>query len=248
MANRCRAPLAGVAIVYCALVPSIASGSLVVSAAGSGFGSPGLKSAEVEFAVSGSNLLVTLTNTGPNDVLVPADVLTAVFFDVSGQSLALTPVSGYLAGGSVVYYDPNGQPPGGDIGGEWAYRSGINNGPTSASYGISSVGLDIFGPGDLFPGANLSGPTSPDGLQYGLLPAADDPMTGNGGVTGSGGLINNSVVMTLSGLPDNFDLGRIGNVYFLYGTSIDEGGFTPTPGAAVLAGVAGIALGLRRRR
>lgn len=243
-----RVPLAGLVVASLAMLPSAANASLIVSGSGSGFGSAGLKTAEVGFEVSGNHLLVTLTNTGPSDVLVPADVFTAVFFDISGPDLALTPVSGYLAGGSVVYYDPNGQPAGGEVGGEWAYRNGINNGPTSASYGISSVGLNVFGPGDLFPGANLAGPSSPDGLQYGLLSAADDPSTGNGGITGSGGLVKNSVVLTLSGLPDDFDLGRINNVYFLYGTSIGEGGFTPTPGTAVLAGLAGLTIGLRRRR
>lgn len=215
---------------------------------GSGFGSGGSKSATVTFDVSGSNLIVTVTNSATSDVLVPADVLTGMAFDVTGGPIALTRVSGLLAAASTVVYDPDGQPAGGVIGGEWAYMSGLVGLPNGASYGISSAGLGLFGPGDLFPGPDLAAPTSPDGLQYGLLSAGDNTATGNGGITGSGGLIRSSVVFTLSGLPANFDLGRITNVFAIYGTAIGEGGFQiPAPGSAVMLGLAGAMLARRRR-
>lgn len=217
-------------------------------------GTSGSLAASAEFSVSGSGeLVVTLTNTSAADVLVPADVLTAVFFNVTGGALTLTRDSAVLAPGSSVFYDPNGQPAGGVVGGEWAYNPGpLNIGaPGSRGYGISSTGIGLFGPGDLFPGANLSGPASPDGPQYGILSAGDNAATGNGGITGSGGLIKNAVVFTLGGVGANFDLNRIGNVYFFYGTALGEGGYdgslVPTPGALSLLGLASVAA-VRRRR
>ena len=224
-----------------------ASASLTFSGSGSGFGSAGIKSASVSFDVDGTELVITLTNTGPNDVQVPADVLTAVMFDISGSPLSLTRVSGLLYGGSVVYYDPDGQPAGGVVGGEWAYKSGLAGIPNSAQYGISSTGIDNFGPGDLFPGPDLAPPVSPDGPNYGLLSAGDNPATGNGGITGSGGLIKNAVQFRLGGLPANFDLNRISNPFFFYGTSIGEGGYTPEPTSLALLGI-GALVALRRNR
>ncbi len=242
---RSRAAILGCTVATALTTPAFAG--LTISGSGSGWGSAGIKSASALFEVSGTNLVITLTNTSPSDVLVPSDVLTAIFFDVSGPSLSLTRVSGVLGAGSSVAYDPDGQPAGGVIGGEWAYLNGITTGPTSASYGVSSTGLDIFGPGDRFPGPDLAPPPSPDGVQYGLLSAGDNLATGNGGITGSGGLIKNSAVFTLSGLPANFDLSRINNAFFLYGTAIGEGGMSPTPGTAVLFGMAGLAATRRRR-
>lgn len=229
-------------------VPAFAESTFYGS--GSGFGSNGQKEALVEFSVSGTDLLVTLTNVAASDVLVPADVLTAVFFSVDGPNLSLARTSAVLANGSIVYYDPDGQPVDGIVGGEWAYRSGIGGGPNNLPYGISSVGLGLFGPGDRFPGPDLEPPASPDGLQYGLLSDGDDVATGNGGVMGSGGLIKNAVTFTLSGLPVGFSLSSITDVYFLYGTSLDEGGFeghkVPEPAGLILL-LCGLGLLIRRR-
>lgn len=232
------------ALIACSLP---ASAALIVNGSGSGFGSSGVKSAQVSFDVDGTDLLVTLTNTASSDVLVPADILTAVMFDVSGSSLGLTQISGSLYGGSTVYYG-SGQPAGGDVGGEWAYKHGLSGISGDPQYGISSTGIGLFGPGDLFPGPNLAGPNGPDGPQYGLLSAGDDSATGNGGITGSGGLIKNAVQFRLSGLPADFDLNRIQNVFFLYGTAIGEGGFTPEPTSLSLLALGGLVAALRNRR
>jgi len=240
----------GGVVALCAL-SGAANGAVTFSGSGAGFGSNTLKAAEVTFDVSGTNLIVTLTNTSTDDTLVPSDVLTAVLFNITAPLPDLTAQSAVLNAGSSVIYDPDGQPAGGVVGGEWAYVDFLSGAPGNRKYGISSTGINLFGPGDRFPGPDLSPPASPDGVQYGMVSAGDNPATGNGGITGSGGLIKNSVVFTLSGLPANFDLGRIYDVLFFYGTSVGEGDFpggnVPAPGALALLGLGGLAAGRRRR-
>jgi hypothetical protein len=198
----------------------------------------------VLFETSGSDLIVTLTNTSALDALVPVDVLGAVFFDVAGAPLVLTRSAAVVPAGHVVY---NGlTDPGNVVGGEWAYATGLVGAPLSASFGISSVGLGLFGPGDLFPGSDLQPPTSPDGLQYGITTAGDNPLTGNTPMM-TNALIRNQVVFTLSGLPLGFDPSlMISNITFQYGTDLSEPHF-PTPGALGLAPIALIAAFRRRR-
>lgn len=214
--------------------------------------SSGGRSAQAVFDTSGSNLLITLTNTSNADALVPTDILTAVFFNVSGGSISLSPVSAVLNAGSSIVGKAGAVPspatePGSVVSSEWAYKGGIS-GPGSSSYGISSTGIGIFGPGDRFnTGANLQGPTSPAGLQYGITTAGDDPSTGNGDYNGNA-LVKNSVVFTLSGLPSGFNLSRITDVTVLYGTSATDPFIkVPTPGSIALFG-AGLVLSRRRRR
>lgn len=235
--------------LVCAAVATGARAS--VTWEGTGTGSQAL-SASAEFSLSGGDLVVRLTNTGAGDVLVPTDVLTALFFDITGPSMSLTRSSAVLGAGSSVYYDPDGQPAGGVVGGEWAYRSGLSGSPGNRAYGISSTGVNLFGPGDLFPGPDLSPPTSPDGLQYGILSTYDDTTTGNSAILNSGGLIKDTVVFTLGGAGAGFDLNRITNVFFLYGTAIGEAGYnghqTPAPGAMALLGIGGLFCARRRRR
>jgi hypothetical protein len=208
--------------------------------------SQGNLAASATFDVQGSNLVVTLTNTSLEDVLVPADVLTSVFFDF-GSSLVLTPVSAVLDAGSVVHF--GGTDPGGVVGGEWAYRAALAGAPHGAAYGISSSGLGLFGPADLFPGSDLSPPASPNGLNYGITSAGDDMATGNAAVTGSIPLIQNAVVFTLSGLPEGFDpTASIQNISFQYGTALTDPNLpTPAPTSGVIA-LGGALLLARRRR
>ena len=176
--------------------------------------------ASATFARSGNDLVLTLTNTSTQDVLQPTDLLTAVFFDVSGRP-ALTPASAFVAPGSFVLFDD--PPAGGNVGGEWAFVGSLNGAPGGARYGISATGLDLFGPHDLFPGPNLNGQTNIGGMDYGLVSAGDSSRTGNTPVTGQNPLIHNSVVFTLGGLPAGLDLNSvISNVWFQYGTSRSE--------------------------
>lgn len=214
--------------------------------------SSGARSAQAVFNTSGSNLIITLTNTSMADALVPTDILTALFFNVSGGAISLSPVSAVLNPGSSIVGKSGAVPspstePGNAISSEWSYRGGIS-GPGASAYGISSTGIGIFGPGDRFnTSSNLQGPTSPGGLQYGITSAGDDPSTGNGDYNGNA-LVKNSVIFTLSGLPGGFNLNRITDVTVLYGTSATDPFIkVPAPGSIALVG-AGLLIAQRRRR
>jgi len=188
-------------------------------------GSSGSLSASADFSVVGSNLQVVLTNTSLVDVVVPVDVLTALFFDVNGVG-ALTPVSALLGGGSTVFFDP--LPAGGVVGGEFAYASGLAGAPGGATEGISSSGFGLFGNPN-FGGADLEPPAAVNGLQYGLTSAGDNSGTGNAAVTGGNPLIQNSVTFLLTGIPVGFDPSTaITNVSFQYGTALTEPNVPPT--------------------
>lgn len=218
-------------------------------------GGSGTLAARVDFNVSGTNLIVTLTNTSSADVLVPTQVLTAVFFNIAGNPV-LSPLSAVVAAGSNVLFGTTD--PGNVVGGEMAYRRGLTGTSGSARQGISSTGLGLFGPGNRFPGNNLQGPASPAGLQYGLTSATDDPTTGNTPVTGTNALIRNSVVFTLAGLSLSFLLSDISDVSFQYGTSLLETSVAASPDnravpvgsswTLLLAGFVGIAWVRRRER
>jgi hypothetical protein len=204
----------------------------------------GDRAATTKFDTSGSDLIVTLQNASAADVLEPTYVLTALFFDVSGPRLNLTRASAVVPPGSTVSF--GGTDPDGVVGGEWAYLEQLSGAPLGAGYGISSTGLGLFGPGDLFPGTNLQGPASPDGLQYGITSAGDVASTGNAAVTGNNALIQDTVVFTLSGLPNGFDPSlQIQNVVWQYGTSLDDA-HIPEPGAMGLLCVAAIVAARRR--
>lgn len=198
-------------------------------------GSLGNLSASATFDLTGSTLTVTLTNTSLFDVLVPADVLTAVLFDVDGTG-ALTMGTATLTGGSSVAFFP---PPGTDVSPEWAYVE---------DQGISSSGFGIFGPGDRFDtSTDLWSPASPDGLQYGIVPLADNLSSGNAAVTGSQPLIVGGVQFTFTAA-SGFDLSDINNVSFQYGTSLTEPNIPVPEPASIFLLAAGLGAVLLRRK
>jgi hypothetical protein len=208
----------------------------------------GSLSASAEFSVVEGNLVVKLTNTSIADVLVPTDVLTAVFFTLTGVP-ELTPLSAVLGKGSTVPFGPDG---GGNVGGEWAYANNLSGAPHGANQGISSSGLGLFN-GPTFNGPELQGPANGalDGLQYGITSAGDNPATGNSAVKGGNALIKNEVVFTLSGLllEREFDVSSISNVSFQYGTELCEPNISvPDTSIVLLLGSSLLGLGLLGRR
>jgi hypothetical protein len=199
-------------------------------------------SAAASFSMVGGNLQVILTNTDPGDVLIPTQVLTALFFDVAGNP-TLTPISAAL-GGSTVFFGPDG---GGNVGGEWAYAASLSGAPGGAQQGISSAGFGLFG-GANFGGPNLDNPAAVDGLNYGITSAGDNLGSGNAEVTGNVPLIQNHVTFLL-GVPDSFTVSDISNVHFQYGTALNE--VVAEPGTLLLLGSALLitaGFGIRRRR
>lgn len=236
----------------CALAASAMSLS-TASASVLWTGSAGNLAAQAEFSVSGNNLVINLTNSSTTLVAVPADVLTGLYFDIRGTPFALSPASAFLSPGSIVM---NGTStittPGGDVGGAFAYKhapAGLG-GITSVAqqHGIGSAGLGLFGPAEVFPGPNVDGDPGVDGLDYGLVTANHLGTNGNTPVR-TRNLIKNSVTLTLAGLPAEFDLNRIGNVTFQYGTSLTEPQVpgTPTPGTTALMALGGLVAARRRR-
>jgi len=213
--------------------------------------------ARADFQVSGNKLVVTLINTSAFDIMVPEEVLTAIFFDLRGNPI-LEPVDAILGSGSQVYRD-NATiiVPEGDVGSEWAYRKDIATLP--AAYCISSVGLgDLIGPMDRFDTSHdadyLWPPASPDGLQFGIASTGDNPSTGNGGVLANP-LIRDSVVFTLSDLSQDFDLDGILNVWFHYGTDYSPPVYKPSSVVpepvtmlGMFLGIGGLVNYLRKRR
>lgn len=221
-------------------------------------------SAKVSFKARHGRLKVRLSNTYAGDVNYQIELLNAVFFDIAG-SVALTPVSATVPAGSTVLFPevanasvPHDPLPLDVVGGEFAFRGDLSGAPGDAQYGISSVGLDLFGPGNLFPPQiDLDKPKSPDGSNYGLTSAGDDPTTGkNPDVKGQEPIIQHEVVFTFCGLPRCFNPSQsIYNVWFLYGTSWEQ---LPPPVEqppipepltllGVTAGLAGLGGYLRRR-
>src|SRR5262249_35241155 len=226
-----------VATATACMLPCISRADFSVGYVGSGTGG---RSASATFTQTGDTLTLTLTNTG-GDVSDPTQVLTGIFFNLAGDP-TLGKTSALLGAGSTVLFAPASavtgslSPAGPDVGGEWAYLSGLNQ--YSANQGISSAGLGIYGAGDRFrTDSNLEGPDSPDGLQYGITSGSDNPSTGNVAVTGSNALIQKSVVFKFSGAT-GLTAAELSDVTFQYGTALDDvsfhGSAVPVPPSVFL--------------
>lgn len=242
------------------LSPVMAHAGLIVT--GTGTGSQAQLAAEAVFELtSDGGLQVTLTNTSAADVVEPSQVLTGVFFSLL-NGYELTPLSAVLAEGSEVLFAPTrdvfgvpisgGTYADGNVGAEWAYATGLQGAPLGATQGISSSGLDLFGPEDRFDTVgNLQGPGSPNGLQYGITSRGDLATTGNAAVTGKYALIQDSVIFSF-GVPCGFSLDDIYAVSFQYGTSLCEPNVpgdkpVPEPSTLLLFGIGALGLWFRKK-
>ena len=225
------------------LLPAMAGASSSWSVSGSS----GSLAATATFQVLGSgDLQITLTNTSAADVLVPSELLSALFFDVN-PGVTFTPVSALLSPGSSVSYGPDSE---GNVGGEWAYAGGLSGAPGGASFGVSASGFGLFGNGNLN-GLNLQYPVAVDGDNYCITSAGDDVTTGNAQVTGNVALIKNAVVFVLT---PSQSVTSVSNVWFQYGTTLTDPRFSGVPEGSSLALLGGGLLPLlgglawRRRR
>jgi len=179
--------------------------------------------AEARFWQEGNLLKIQLTNTSMADPAAVTEVLTALFFNIAGQP-TLTPVSVVMASGSTILYPITQPSDGKTVSGEWAYRKGDVKTPGSMEYGLSVTGYNsIFKQTDRFPGASLHGNgNNTSDASFGLV-GPGKTNTGNKTMTGNLPFIQNSVIFTLSGLPDTFDLlTDIDRVWFQYGTSLGD--------------------------
>jgi hypothetical protein len=191
------------------------SHATAVTLTGSGTGSRSASATFDNVSFFGFNFLqVTLTNTATYDPTSTSQILTAIFFNLPGNP-TLTRVGALLAEGSTVK-GINPDPV--NLGGEWAYRTGLSVG--GYSQGISSAALGLFGSGDRFVGNNLQGPDSPEGIQYGISTENDTSGNDGSGLSGQQ-LVRNTVVFYLGGISAGFDpLQSITSVRFQYGTDL----------------------------
>lgn len=194
-------------------------------------------------------LTITLTNLGAG-AKAPSDVLTSLFWDYNGSS----PLNLSLASATAatvtqkntntttsnvnLLNTPNGQ--------EWAFASTTNasglGGNVSATgavavtqqYGLGTAGLGIF--------QGIGGSSQQKyGIINGYDSSANNPIKNNP-------FVNNSATFVLSGLPAAFDLKKISNLRFQYGTNLNEATTyyiaPPPPPQKVPEPSAAVALGL----
>ncbi len=241
--NRTRAVIL-TAIVFSLLAVSPASATVYTGTSGS-------NSASLNVQLGGGNTVSFTLLSTTADALIPADLLTGVFFKLP-VGVVLTPVSAVLGAGASVR---NGTTdPGGVVGGEFAYAcGGPTFGPIGTGCGISSSGLGLFG-GPSFPGTNLAGPPAVDGSQYAMVSTTDNAATGNPTVLGET-LIVGAVVFNFT-YTGNMVTTGLGTVFQL-GTDLAEPSFgcdncndtnVPEPATMAMVGLAGLALAAVRKR
>lgn len=245
----------------CLALTTFASASALadeITFVGSGTGPGSVPvSASAKFAFSGNTLTITLTNTSPSNSGqdVPGSTLTGVFWN-SVSNRALTPISASVAPGSSIIQSSTCDLGAActvtssttNVGGEFGYQAtaltgGADRGIASSGYLSTGLAGNIGNFNSGAAGTNLDGPTSLDGINFGIVSAASG-FNPNGGLAGEP-LIQSAVIFVLTGV-SGLTAADISNVSFQYGTAITETNVPGTPGTSVpepsSLGLLGVAL------
>ncbi|OUL34888.1 XDD4 family exosortase-dependent surface protein [Nostoc sp. 106C] len=215
--------VSALAVVTAGQIPKANAATMTFSATGTNSNSGGTTNAlgaKVVFddsLISQGKLQVTLTNTGPG-ATVPSDILTALFWDITGNPTGLS-LSSAIAPKVVA---DNGASTTTNVDlkslDEWKLPNTGNGSAAlpgiTQNYGIGTAGLGIFqgGGGQQF--------------NYGIISGYDSP---NPAVAG-GTFVKDSATFVLSGLSTNFNIQNINNVRFQYGTALNEPSITKNQG------------------
>ena len=239
-------------VALAALIVDSDTYALTFTGAGPGNNPGQTLQASATFVVSNLELVVTLSNDATFDPNDAPDILTGVFFAIEGDP-ALTPVSAMVGPGSLMIDHRPLSGFTGDVGSEWAYRNSLTGAPLGANEGVSSTDLKWFGKKNLFPGRNIPGAGSLNGVAFGLTTLFDSPGNDRSNIKNQS-LIENSAVFTFSGLSEGFALADISGITFQYGTSLKQPELTgvtvvpePTPIMLVAAGLGLLALTRRKK-
>lgn len=195
--------------------------------------------AQATFSWSAGVLTVALKNTAVNPTDIPAHALSGVYWNMTGNP-AMTKNSVALGGSSTIV-NPDG--------GTFAKKYGFKGGITSASlgvtnaYGLSSVGLGIFGKSDQFDSSGGGG-SQLNGDDYDLISAAGHASQPQ---LNSIPLVQDEVIFKMN--LASFNESDISNVRFHYGSDAADPttGVVPEPATMSLLGLALIPA-LRRRK
>lgn len=205
----------------------------------SGSGSGDVLHARVEFQVSGTTLTVIMTNTDDNAAFNGADVLSSVYFNVTGTPTFSNGNAALTSGSSLVLIN-NGAPGSTNpLNNEWFWQSPNAGGGRQYSFG--ATGAIGFSPTNdsfdkVFHGGTGTGGGNDD---YGLVPTLGQT-AGNG----SNVYANNSMTFTFD-LSSAISESDIHDVYVTYGSAATT---TLTPEPATFGALAVGALALLRRR
>lgn len=207
--------ISALAVVTVLQIPKADAASMTFSVTGSNSASNNALASSVVFddLLNPGKLTVTLTNT--KGVSVPSDVLTSVFWDYGGSPLNLSLISATAP--TVTKKNPSTTTNNVNLldtpnnGKEWAFASTNNsaglNGITQ-DYGLGTAGLGIF-----------QGIGGQQQFNYGIINGYNSDANPQ---VKEGSFVNNSATFVLSGLPNNFDISKIGSVRFQYGTNLSE--------------------------
>jgi len=196
-------------------------------------GTDGTRSAVAAFEYSGgSNFTMLVTNDSPYDGKDETYMISAIFFNVKNNPTINMTAADVAPGSDLYAFDawkegkgPTAiNHPAGVItpapslmaDGHWQFVDKTIGMPYGTRYGVGGAGFTIFGSGA-------------DGSDY-CITQAGDITRGNSGVKDP--VVRGSALFTFSGVPTGFTLNNITDVYFQYGTDINDNHLQGTPPAA----------------